>query len=135
MQDCFRQHPEIYGDELADSGPDDGPEEPGIAGIAETGEDVPVPAMPDTVASTRTSVEATSSPQATSSTTPPPTTLSSPTSPDAGIHPAHTTDVDDNSKTARAKSATEQVRSQHSDTGEGGDELVPKEWHDSRKAA
>lgn len=141
MQDCFRQHPETYGDELADPGPDDDrPEEvevtgavdSAVKGIAEDAPISPVPdasAKPEPVAALNASSEDTETLQQTS---PPPATLSSPTPTDAEIHPAHTTDDDDALKTARAKSAATQVAQDHKDSGEGGDDLVPKEWHDAK---
>lgn len=134
MQDCFRQHPDTYGDELADPGPPDD-EESAIAGAVEgVSVDTPLASIPDAAPSSPSSIVPTTSSTdafATESQTPPPATLSAPTPSDADIHPAHTTNDDDASTTARAKSAAEQVRDQHGDTGEGGDELVTKEWHDT----
>ena len=128
MQDCFRQHPDTYGDELADPGPPDD-EESEIAGVVEG---APLASIPDIDSSSPSSVAPTTSSTNTSTTeshVQPPATLSSPTPSNTDIHPAHTTDNDDASKTARAKSAAEQVRDEHRDTG-GEDELVTKEWHD-----
>jgi len=131
MQDCFRQHPDTYGDELADPGPPDD-EESEIAGAVEgASKDSPLAPIPDAAPSSPNFTTSPTDSSAAESQTPPPTTLSSPTLSDADIHPAHTTNDDDASKTARAKSATEQVRDEHSDTREGGDELVTKEWHDT----
>ncbi len=136
MQDCFRRHPDTYGDELADPGPPDD-EESEIAGAVEgvTGDAsiAPIfdaaPSSPSLVAPTTSSTDSLpTEPQ-----TPPPATLSSPTPSDTDIHPAPTTNDDDTSKTARAKSATEQVRDENGDTREGEDELVTKEWHDTAK--
>jgi len=135
MQDCFRQHPDTYGDELADPGPPDDIESE-IAGAVEGAtKDSPLPPIPGAAPSSPPSVAPTTSSTDSSppeSQTPPPATLPSPTPSDADIHPAHTTD-DDASKTARARSATEQVGDENADTREGEDELVTKEWHDTTK--
>jgi len=135
MQDCFRQHPDTYGDELADPGPPDD-EESEIAGAVEgVAEDAPLAPVSDVVTSSPSVAPTTSSTDssAAESQTPLPATLSSPTPSDADIHPAHTTNDSDGSKTARATSATQQVRDEHGDKVEGEDELVTKEWHDTTK--
>jgi len=128
MQDCFRQHPDTYGDELADPGPPDD-EEAEIAGSV--AEDSPLAPIPDTAPSSTPFTTSSTDSSPPESQTQPPATLSSPTPSDTDIHPAPTTNDDDTSKTARAKSATEQVRDENGDTREGEDELVTKEWHDT----
>ena len=139
MQDCFRQHPETYGDELADPGPDDeNSENTGIteavdSAVAGVAEDAPMSSVTDAVPLSQPSSSTIRS-SADDSTRPPPSTTISPTSPsDGNIHPVHNTDDDDDSKTERVRSATAHVKEHHDDTGEGGDDLVPKEWHDTRK--
>lgn len=140
MQDCFREHPDVYGDELADSGPE-GPDEPEISeavdsAVSSVAEDVPISTTPSTVLPpssspliSNSSESPTPSPRA-----PPPTsTLSNPVPQDADRHPAHTSDDDNSLKRQRANAATKQVAKDHGDQGEDGDELVPKEWHDTRK--
>ncbi len=134
MQDCFRRHPDTYGDELADPGPPDDEESEitgAVEGVAAIASMAPIPdAAPSSpsVASTTSSTD----PSPPEPQTQPPAPFSSPTPSDADNHPAHTTD-DDASNTARARSAAEQVRDQPGDTGEGEDELVTKEWHDTTK--
>lgn len=139
MQDCFRLHPDVYGEELADPGPPED-DEPAIAGAVDAAvdgvaEDLPVSTIPassnpPSTSSLPQTSAAPNSASRSSSSTPPPETLSSPTPSDSGVHPAHTTDDDDAEKSRRAKQATEQVKKDH-DTG-SQEELVPKEWHDTR---
>ena len=132
MQDCFRRHPDTYGDELADPGPPDDEESEIASSVAE---DAPLAPIPDAASSSPSVASTTSStdPSPPEPQTQPPAPLSSPTPSDVDIHPAHTTTNDDPSKTARTKSAAEQVGDQPEDTGEGEDELVTKEWHDTTK--
>lgn len=140
MQDCFRLHPDDYPEELADPGPpeDDEPAIGGAVDVAVGGvaEDLPISSIPQP--SDSPSVSSLSEPSDLSGSetksrnrTPPPETLASPTPSDADIHPSHTTNDDDKAKSAKAKTATEQVRRDH-ETG-GQEELVPKEWHDTRQ--
>ena len=136
MQDCFRAHPDIYGDELADPGPDDA-EEPRIteavdSAVTSVAEDVPVSTIPSAVPPPSSPISLSKSsenPQPSSSAPPTPSTLSNP----ADRHPAHTSDDDDDLKSQRAKTATEQVAKEPRDQGEGEADLVPKQWHDTRK--
>ena len=137
MQDCFRLHPDVYGDELADPGPPDD-EEPAVAGAVDAAiggiaEDLPVSNVPVSSNPPLSSSLLSSEPSRPESVTrtPLPETLSTPTPRDADVHPAHTTDDDDAVKTARAKKATEQVKRDHESDGQ--EELVPKEWHDTRQ--
>ena len=140
MQDCFREHPDIYGDELADPGPD-GPDEPEVAdavdsAVASVAEDVPVSTTPSAVPPPSSSPllsKPSENPTPSQGAPPPPSTLSNPVSQDAERHPAHTSNDDDRLKSQRAKAAAKQVASNHRDQGEDGEELVPKEWHDTRK--
>ena len=138
MQDCFRLHPDVYGDELADPGPPED-DEPAVADAVDAAvngiaEDVPVSNVPASSNPPLTSsLSSTSEPSRSKSVprTPPPETLSTPTPQDADNHPVHTTDDDDAKKTARAKQATRQVKRDHGSDGQ--EELVPKEWHDTRQ--
>lgn len=122
MQDCFRLHPDTYGDELANPEPPDD-EESDITGAVEGAPLATIsdtaPSSPSSIASTSTS---TNSSQPESQIPPPPTLSPS----DADINPAHT----DGSRIERAKSAAEEVRDENGDTGEGGEELVTREWLD-----
>ena len=138
MQECFRLHPDIYGDELADPGPPED-DEAAIAGVVDAAvggiaEDVPVSNVPASSNTPLTSsLLSTSEPSRSESAprTPPPETLSTPIPRDADIHPAHTTDDDDAGKSARAKKAKAQVKRDYESDGQ--EELVPKEWHDARQ--
>lgn len=137
MQDCFRAHPDIYGDELADPGPDDA-EEPGIteavdSAVTSIAEDVPVSTIPSAVQPPSSPISLSKSSENPQSSPSAPSTLSNPVPQDADRHPAHTSDEDDRLKSQRAKTATEQVAKEHGDQGEGGADLVPKQWHDTRK--
>lgn len=138
MQDCFRLHPDVYGDELADPGPPED-DEPAIAGAVDAAidgiaEDVPVsnvpassnPPLTSSLSSTSETPRSDPAPR-----TPPPETLSTPTPRDADVHSAHTTDDDDAAKSARAKKAKAQVKRDYESAGP--EELVPKEWHDTRQ--
>ena len=139
MQDCFRLHPDVYNDELADPEPSED-DEPSIAGAVDAAvngiaEDVPVSNVPISSNPPLTSSPS-SAPEIPRSDsiprTPPPETLSAPTPRDADVHPAHTTDADDDAaKSARAKKATRQVKREYESDGQ--EELVPKEWHDARQ--
>ena len=138
MQDCFRLHPDVYGDELADPGPPED-DEPAVAGAVDAvvdgiAEDVPVSNVPASSNPPLTSSLSSTSEHSRSesvSRTPSPATLSTPTPRDADVHPAHTTDENDAAKSARAKNASEQVKRDHESYGQ--EELVPKEWHDTRQ--
>ena len=139
MQDCFRLHPETYGDELEDNGPDDdGPHEAEVAGAVDSAvqgvaEDVPMSVAPDAAPSIASSTAATKAPTEGSTSAQPQVTNSPSASPNGNIPPTHSIDDDEAAKTDRAKRATAQVRKEHNDAGEGGDDLVPKEWHETRK--
>ena len=116
MQDCFRLHPDIYGDELADPGPPEDDEsaiagavDAAVEGIAEDAPISTIPASASALAQPPVKMEQASKSEL-GTRTPPPETLSSPTPSDTNIHPAHTTDDDDAAKSERAKKATEQVQ-------------------------
>ena len=136
MQDCFRLHPEIYGDELANSEPPED-DEPVIAGAIDAAVEGITEDAPSTTVSISSSATSSipSSPSKLESEsrtrTPPPDTLTSPTPSDSNLHPVHTTNDDDSAKNARAEAATAQVKKDHETKGE--EELVPKEWHDTRQ--
>ena len=139
MQDCFRLHPETYGDELEDNGPDgDGPDEAEVAGAVDStvqgvAEDVPMSAVPDAAPSIASSTAATKAPTKGSTVSQRQVTNSPSASPNANILPTQSIEDGEAAKTDRAKRATAQIREEHNDTGEGGDDLVPKEWHDTSK--
>lgn len=138
MQDCFRLHPDVYGDELADPGASED-DEPAIAGAVDAAvngiaEDLPVSNVPASSNPPLTSSLSPTSEVSRSGSlprTPPPETLPTPTPRNAEVHPAYTTDDDEAAKTARAKEATEQVKRDHESDGQ--EKLVPKEWHDTRQ--
>ena len=134
MQDCFRLHPDVYGDELADPGPPED-DEPAIAGAVDAAvngiaEDLPVSNVPASSNPPLTSSLSPTSEPSRSESSSPPETLPTPTPRNADVQSAHTTD-DDATKTARAKEATEQVKRDHESDAQ--EKLVPKEWHDTRQ--
>ena len=122
MQECFREHPDVYDDQLANPEPPEDDDEPAVAdavdaaieGIAGDG---PVSTIP-------TSASALVQPS--ESSTPP-------SQPESTIRtpPSDTSFNDDVAQIGRAKDATEQVRKDHETGGE--EQLVPKEWHDTRQ--
>ena len=119
MQDCFRQHPDIYGSELEDDAPNQ--EEEATA---------PAPAS-------------------TSETPAPPTPIPDPSSDDNPIipiaatsavsAPSSTPSVSEttigNSDTERARAAKRQVEREHGEMRSESDELVPKAAHDATDVA
>ena len=136
MQDCFREHPDVYGDELADPGPPEDDDEPAIAGAVDAAvegiaEDAPISTITTSASALVHPSQSSASEADTKTRTPPPESLPSPTPPHTNIHPAHTTNDHDAAKGRRAKIATEQAKQDHETGGE--EELVPKEWHDTRK--
>ena len=94
MQDCFREHPDIYGSEL-----DEDEEE------QEDGHSTDASSAATTASSNSISTSKPGGPKASPS------------------------DEDEAAKTARAKTASKQVREQHEPESETED-LVPKAWHD-----
>jgi intermembrane space import and assembly protein 40 len=108
MQDCFRQHPDIYGAELEDDEADYEGEE-GASG-AQVGS--PEAAAPAT---------------STSAPSPQPTAVA-----EKAIAPvAKREDPAPKSKTSKAEAATEQVKKDHAPLSES-EELVPRAAHDAR---
>ena len=143
MQDCFREHPDVYGDELTNPGPDPEDTDETETGISEAvdsaiesiAEDAPISTTPSTVSppsSSTLSPESSKNP-AESRQERHPSTITNPAPLDADRHPAHTSDKDDRIKPDQVRSAADQVKRKPVDLGEGDDELVPKEWHDARK--
>lgn len=107
MQGCFREHPDVYGDELASDGDEDG--EVG----ANEGE------VPSAEASSPTA-DATSA--------------ISPTKPSSRASKAEAENPhDDAGRTERARAATEQVARDHGPQSES-DAMVPKAAHDATEA-
>lgn len=110
MQDCFRQHPDIYGAELEDDGDETAPEE----------------------SATPTSPSSTADGQS----RPPNATSGAPESQSA-LAPAQSSSPDPSSPTSpesvpkRAKAAAEQVQKEHGEPTSESDELVPKAAHDA----
>jgi intermembrane space import and assembly protein 40 len=111
MQDCFRQHPDIYGAELED-------DEDDYEG-AEGGFKAPADSSPDAAA------PATSTPAP--SNLPPPIYDSKETPAPA----AKREEPEPTIKKEKAKAATEQVKKEHEPSSES-EELVPRAAHDAR---
>lgn len=109
MQDCFREHPEIYGSELED---DDAP--------ADEGAPTPAPAPPPDSGDGLIPAAATS---AIPESQPPPSS-----SPDLSASAAGTSD------TERAQAAKQQVERDHGSPISESDEMVPKAAHDATSA-
>ena len=107
MQNCFREHPDIYGSELEE---DDAP--------AEEGAPSPSPAPPPDSGDGSIPAAATS---ATPELQPPPSSSPNPSA--AGT-----------SDTERAQAAKQQVESDHGEPASESDEMVPKAAHDATGA-
>ena len=139
MQDCFRLHPDVYSDQLADPGPPEGDDdEPALAGAVDAAVegiagDAPVSSLPTSASAlAQPSESSTAALQPESSTNSSPSeTLFSSTPMDTNIHPSSTSTEDEAIQTGRAKDATEQVKRDHETGGE--EQLVPQEWHDTRQ--
>lgn len=138
MQDCFRLHPDVYDDQLANPElpEDDDDEEPALADAVDAAiegiaGDAPVSTLPTSASAlAQPSESSTPSSQAESRAgIPSSEEFPSPTPSDTNIHPSGTNIEDDIS--GRAKDATEQVKRDHETGGE--EQLVPKEWHDTRQ--
>ena len=106
MQGCFREHPDVYGDELANDDED-----------GEVGTEGEVP-----------SAEASPTADAAATSALPPTKPSSRASKVEAENPH-----DDAGRTERAKAATEQVARDHGPQSES-DAMVPKAAHDATEA-
>ncbi|KAK3061809.1 hypothetical protein LTS18_005386 [Coniosporium uncinatum] len=121
MQDCFREHPEIYGAELEDD------EEVAAAEAADaTGEAAPIPANATASLDNDASNAAPSS-SASASRDP----ADSSREKVAHNKPLNPPPADKPEKQARAQQATVQVKKEHETTSES-DDLVPKSWHDAK---
>ena len=104
MQECFRAHPDHYGDELnGDDDMDEMDEEP----HSKTGQ-----------AGSQTEEASASVP------------LSSPISTLSHV-PAESNNSDDPPEAMQGKAATEKTTAQHLESKPETDELVPKAWHDT----
>ena len=114
MQDCFRQHPDIYGSEL-----DDAEDEDDLPPIDDAASPAPAPPLDPAAGSipaAATSAEPKSQPLQSSS---------SSSSPDP---PA-------SSDTERARAAKKQVERDHGDAADQSHGMVPKAAHDATGAA
>jgi len=121
MQDCFRDHPEIYGAELEDD------EEVAAAEAADaTGEAAPIPA--NATASLDDDASKGAPSMATSATRDSADVSREKVANDKPLNPPA---ADKPEKQARAQHATEQVKKEHEATSES-DSLVPKSWHDAK---
>ena len=118
MQNCFRQHPEEYGDELA---PPEGEEGSGVGGPED---ELPPPSSPGEVMA--------------DAVTPVPRTADQPEEPGkpSASPVAHQGpkggEGDEVKVTERAKQATEQVTKDHGSPLSESDAIVPKASHDAR---
>ena len=112
MQDCFRQHPDIYGSEL-----DEAEDEDDLPPIDDAASPAPAPPLDPAAGSlpaAATSAEPQSQPLPSSSSSPDP--------------PA-------SSDTERARAAKKQVERDHGDVADQSGEMVPKAAHDATGAA
>ncbi|KAL2352501.1 intermembrane space protein [Cryomyces antarcticus] len=114
MQDCFRQHPEIYGAELADDDDDDDVTAGDDATPAVADQSKPTSSEPPSLADT-------SSPHGRGEKV-------------ADVKPHHEPDPEPvvQGKIERAESATKQVAQDHGEPTSESDSMVPKSWHDGR---
>ena len=108
MQNCFREHPDVYGSELDD---DEDPSAESLEGQPVSGEPAPAP---QAARLEQSPSQVKKVPDA---------------SPRRGADPQPVFE----GEKERVQSATEQVRQEHSPVSEA-DEAVPKAWHDSRDA-
>ena len=115
MQDCFRQHPDIYGSELDDA-EDEGDAPPIDDAASPSPSPSPAPPLDPAEGST---------PAAATSATPQSQPLASSSSPDP---PA-------SSDTERARAAKKQVERDHGGAADESSEMVPKAAHDATGAA
>ena len=109
MQDCFRQHPDIYGSELEED--DDAPPDDQDALFPPDPSDAPIP-------SSATSAIPDSHPP------PPPSSTTNPST----SRPATGSDTD------RARAAKQQVERDHGEPMSESEEVVPKAAHDATAA-
>ncbi len=123
MQGCFREHPDVYGGELEEDEVEEGVREQqqiGGAGDVEA---------PKTSVAEGVEKEAASANAAT-------TAIGEAVERDSGrgAERREQEDQSEPAKTARAKEATEQVRTEHKEPLSETDALVPKAAHDARTA-
>ena len=110
MQDCFRQHPDVYGSELDDD------------------EDGAPPANPEGGEVPATSTIATTSTPESDST---PSSSIAATTPSEPTSPSSSTSSPSSDATQRAQAAKEQMGKEHSEILSESEELVPKAAHDA----
>lgn len=121
MQDCFRQHPDIYGAELSDD------EDPSMDELPDVpGSEASQPPPPDTAPAAAKTAAPSSPPSSTST-----------SSPNEGQakNKADTTSSQDKAeaRTQRARAANEQGARDQPEAGLVSDGTVPREWHDARE--
>jgi len=116
MQNCFREHPDVYGAELDDDEALEGEEALGSE-TATSGGVEPSPA------SSSASSSSASSPATSSSSAP------KARGEKVADGPAHVEEAQ--GKTERAQAASGQVKADHEAVSET-EEMVPKAWHDSK---
>ena len=107
MQDCFRQHPEIYGSELEED--EDSPRDEAAPGFDPAEGSLPAAAT---------------------SATPEPHS-----SPSSSLTSLSATSEEGTSDTERARAAKQQVERDHGDAASESDEVVPKAAHDATTGA
>ena len=118
MQDCFRQHPDIYGSELDEADDEDDP-----APIDDAASPSPVPAPAPPLDPVEGSI-----PAAATSATPESQPLQSSSS-------SSSPDPPGSSDTERARAAKKQVERDHGDAADESHGMVPKAAHDAAGAA
>ncbi|KAI9688054.1 MAG: Oxidoreductase [Bathelium mastoideum] len=121
MQDCFRQYPEVYGAELADE-EDEEEEQPAQKSLSSGQPALEAGAEREGAASSSQSI----APALPKDPEPPKVIEQTPGTPT--LRPEEI-----QQKRQRAKSAAQQVKSEHPITDET-EEAVPKAWHDTRRA-
>lgn len=114
MQDCFRQHPDIYGSEL-----DEADDEDDLAPIDDAGAPSPSPAPAPPLDPAEGSIPA----AATSA------------RPESQPLPSSSPDPPASSDTERARAAKKQVERDHGDAADESHKMVPKAAHDAAGAA
>ena len=110
MQDCFRQHPDIYGSEL-----DEADDEEDLAPIGDAAS--PAPAPPLDPAGGSIPAAATSA------------------RPESQPPPSSSPDPSSSNDTERARAAKKQVERDHGDAADESHKMVPKAAHDATGAA
>ena len=115
MQDCFRQHPDIYGSELDEAEDEDDP-----SPIDDAASPAPAPPLDPAQGSI---------PAAATSATPQSQPLPSSSSSFSSSDPPASSD------TERARAAKKQVERDHGDAADQSHEMVPKAAHDATGVA